>query len=684
MPIERQLKTNYSRDFTNDRSWLIVILIIILILFVIFPPIGIALFILTIFIYSIRKTTGGSSRQVSGLTPLIKEKQEQELMHKRTSEINYRTINRTIPMKGRRKCWYCKKWFEDYSAKPIRVLRDPNEHLSYTGYGTYYWYDTHICKQCYEKNCEGKEMPNGEIFPKWDNYCSEFSPSNKSKKQDVLYPIKSTIWATSKWHIYRINIEKNTGFIISVRRWTRKDFKQFGKKTYNSVFQRVPKNRRGVHYLDYIKKNGLKLKVEKKIYDLSDKEKVFLKNVETQRVLVKDCKKSYEIKDMNIKNLIKKGLIKSITLITPYISKEFNNKQLIYTKKNELNEWAKNNFPNDIQKILRELNFGKEDTIVYIKKNDFKNKIKWIETNVPNHIIIDVQLDKLRNGKPILIHEYSKNEKQVKLLRSLEKEKFIIKRCRYCHEYFIPLKDLDGLKERIFQNYTHIKTLNEVNFCRDHVFPTPWLPGRQYWYAGYFAEVKERMIKTLKELVDIIGFIPPRNCHDIGYLGGLEPDKFDKAILILNEMPPFDLYYSYKAFGSWFDLLSEAELLKDGILKTDRGYKCKAQDGHSCNSLAEKTIDDWLYKHGIEHEKEPKYPGRGNFRGDWRVGDYFIEYWGLKGDKDYDNKIYLKREIAKENKIKLIEINPNDINKLAQKLNILLKKENEDLKIEKN
>jgi len=53
------------------------------------------------------------------------------------------------------------------------------------------------------------------------------------------------------------------------------------------------------------------------------------------------------------------------------------------------------------------------------------------------------------------------------------------------------------------------------------------------------------------------------------------------------------------------------------------------------------------------------------------VGKFFIEYWGLKGQEDYDKKILIKREIAKEYGIPLIEIYPKDLPNLETKLKIL-------------
>jgi hypothetical protein len=85
-------------------------------------------------------------------------------------------------------------------------------------------------------------------------------------------------------------------------------------------------------------------------------------------------------------------------------------------------------------------------------------------------------------------------------------------------------------------------------------------------------------------------------------------------------------------------------------------------DGHVCLSLAEKIIDDWLYQHGIAHEREPHYPQhesfnpRGLLRADWRIGPIMVEYFGLVGDPHYDAKMTRKIALAQETGIKLISI----------------------------
>lgn len=101
-----------------------------------------------------------------------------------------------------------------------------------------------------------------------------------------------------------------------------------------------------------------------------------------------------------------------------------------------------------------------------------------------------------------------------------------------------------------------------------------------------------------------------------------------------------------------------------------------AKDGHKCDSLTEKIIDDWLCSKEIPHERTVPYPEQSKMTCDFKVGQYFIEFFGLDGQhKDYSRLANKKRLLAKKYGLNLIEIIPRDIfpkNHLEQILHILL------------
>ncbi len=127
-----------------------------------------------------------------------------------------------------------------------------------------------------------------------------------------------------------------------------------------------------------------------------------------------------------------------------------------------------------------------------------------------------------------------------------------------------------------------------------------------------------------------------------------------------------------KYFGTWNNALIAAGLTPHRSLnqKMYSRRKCFAKDGHSCNSVSELIIDNWLYKNNIVHKKETPYP-IGKFTADWSLSEKtFIEYFGLaKDSRRYDLEILKKQEVCKKSGINLIEIYSKDLfpaNKLDQ------------------
>lgn len=213
-----------------------------------------------------------------------------------------------------------------------------------------------------------------------------------------------------------------------------------------------------------------------------------------------------------------------------------------------------------------------------------------------------------------------------------------------------------------------IKTLgiDRLNYCAPCLSDTV-LPG-----AGSDSNSKQEIIEYLQDLASIIERVP-----DQAFGNGLPvlidlTDKERLALLKVLKRKPNTNRVKF-VFGSWLNALIQAKLLEDGTRKTSRGIQSLAKDGHVCLSLGEKTIDDFLYSHGILHEKEPRYP-EGNMRGDFKVGATIIEYFGLTGNPDYDAKTKKKIRLCKKHNINLIAIYPKDLisqKRLENKLLIL-------------
>ena len=155
----------------------------------------------------------------------------------------------------------------------------------------------------------------------------------------------------------------------------------------------------------------------------------------------------------------------------------------------------------------------------------------------------------------------------------------------------------------------------------------------------------------------------------------LPKEKLKEIVPVLVEMLPCEAYE--REFGSWLGALIESGVLSHGTREEMYGFRCLATDGHECLSLAEKIIDDWFSKKRISHIKEPFYPfdeslnPLGNLRADWRIGEFYVEFFGLDGIPEYQEKIKLKRELAKRTGMNLVEVYPDDLYSLDEELKFL-------------
>lgn len=111
-------------------------------------------------------------------------------------------------------------------------------------------------------------------------------------------------------------------------------------------------------------------------------------------------------------------------------------------------------------------------------------------------------------------------------------------------------------------------------------------------------------------------------------------------------------------FGSWNKAIEEAGF-KPNPVKFSK--KHIAQDGHLCDSLSEKIIDDWLLRNNIPHKVNVPYLDT-KFTADFKVNDYYIEFFGLHNGLDrYNLSMKEKIRLIKQNHLKLIAIYPKDI-----------------------
>lgn len=102
----------------------------------------------------------------------------------------------------------------------------------------------------------------------------------------------------------------------------------------------------------------------------------------------------------------------------------------------------------------------------------------------------------------------------------------------------------------------------------------------------------------------------------------------------------------------------------------------RTKDGHYVRSKAELTIDDSLYLWGIAHAYEKKLPNtKENVYSDFHIPSgngrpdaFYIEYWGLENDEQYNRRKNKKIEIYRELGLKLIQLNDSDIKNIEDSL----------------
>lgn len=123
-------------------------------------------------------------------------------------------------------------------------------------------------------------------------------------------------------------------------------------------------------------------------------------------------------------------------------------------------------------------------------------------------------------------------------------------------------------------------------------------------------------------------------------------------------------------FGSWNNAVLEAGFTPQPVMFAN---KWLAIDGHKCDSLSEKIIDDWLFRRKVEHLRSVPYPENHSLTVDFVINNYWVEFFGLAGEhKRYDELRQQKLKLSKKYKLNLIEIFPEDIYK--DRLGILLKR----------
>lgn len=143
----------------------------------------------------------------------------------------------------------------------------------------------------------------------------------------------------------------------------------------------------------------------------------------------------------------------------------------------------------------------------------------------------------------------------------------------------------------------------------------------------------------------------------------------------INGRIPLKIEFSHynaaqERFGSWNKAIKAAGFQPNPVMFAKKHI---ANDGHICDSFAEKIIDDWLYFNNIKHQRNIPYPSS-PYTADFLINGKLVEFFGLSGElEEYDKNIKIKEDLAKKYKLNLVKIYPKDLfpkNRLSEIIKI--------------
>lgn len=154
------------------------------------------------------------------------------------------------------------------------------------------------------------------------------------------------------------------------------------------------------------------------------------------------------------------------------------------------------------------------------------------------------------------------------------------------------------------------------------------------------------LVKTrIRAFVQSMGRIPTRN--ELGYLNRLARNYF----------------------GSWNKVIIAAGFNPNPVRFAN---KFVANDGHKCDSLAEKIVDDYLSSRNIKHQVHVPYPWNNGMKCDFLISGVWIEMFGLEGQlARYDQLKTKKLKLIKKYGLRLVSVSLKDVYTPGKLKNIL-------------
>jgi hypothetical protein len=152
---------------------------------------------------------------------------------------------------------------------------------------------------------------------------------------------------------------------------------------------------------------------------------------------------------------------------------------------------------------------------------------------------------------------------------------------------------------------------------------------------------------------------------------GISEEKLRGIVPFDQSMPPYVINHK-KGHDLIEALINENSNQSDYIEKAKIEHgRYVTEDGHIVRSLSEAFIDNWLFNHNLPHAYEYRVQlGNKFLKCDFYIPPkkIYIEFWGLIGKREYDDRRKVKKAIYKSAGVKLLEIFPNDIPVLSEVL----------------
>lgn len=151
---------------------------------------------------------------------------------------------------------------------------------------------------------------------------------------------------------------------------------------------------------------------------------------------------------------------------------------------------------------------------------------------------------------------------------------------------------------------------------------------------------------------------------------------------------------SEQKFVVWHDLIVRNKRLRQSVVEfsgqdaeahaTDKSLssfrqkfeaKHRTLDGHYVRSKAELIIDNWLYMNGVVHAYDRQLPIESDVLGDFYLpsGKVYLQYWGNDSGAMSEREQQAIRNVYEAHNFSLIEVFPDEIEKLDDVLPSKLK-----------